>query len=58
MKCEMCGKEFDSSYDFIEDEEAVTALNHFVETERLCGNCGWKLIDEITEFAHNRVSGC
>lgn len=57
MKCKICQKEFDSSYDFIENIEALEALTYFVETESICSKCSYDLLDDITEFANNRVLG-
>ena len=52
MKCVMCEKEFDPSFDFIEDLEACEALSFFMDDlDAICGDCAWTAIDKIHEYA-------
>lgn len=47
MKCKHCKKEYDPSFDFIEDIETYDALICFADINELCSNCCWKLVDEL-----------
>lgn len=48
----MCEKEFDPSFDFIEDLEACEALSFFMDDlDAICGDCAWTAIDKIHEYA-------
>ena len=47
IKCRICGQEFDPSFDFLEDMDALDALMFFVNIDELCIECTENLLNEI-----------
>lgn len=51
MICKKCGREYDSSMEFIEDVELLEAINYFLDIEVICPDCIYKVRDEFEKIA-------
>ena len=52
MICKKCGKEFDSSVDFVEDVEMLEAINHFIDIKNYCPACIYDLESKLSDLAY------
>lgn len=53
-RCVVCDTAFNPSIDFMEDEDSVEALMHFVDgnaLDEMCGDCQWELYESLANVA-------
>ncbi len=50
--CKKCKRQFDPEFEFVEDYELITAMEHFLDIEELCPDCIYQIEDAINDTIH------
>lgn len=53
--CKNCGKEYNPSYDFVEDVELLEGISRYVDIETHCSNCVYAIDEQIQKFVNDKV---
>lgn len=51
--CNHCSREYDPSYDFIEDYETIEALSFFINSDNYCSTCLYSLHEQLKDTVYN-----
>ena len=52
--CILCEKEYDRE-DYVEDVELLEALQRYIDIEKLCPECTYKLDEQISDFIEKKL---
>ena len=49
-KCNKCDREYDPSYEFVEEVELLESVQRYLDVDNYCPDCLYDLDDKLSDF--------
>jgi tRNA(Ser,Leu) C12 N-acetylase TAN1 len=55
-KCKRCKREYDPSFEFVEEVELLETLDRYIELDDYCPDCLYELDDKVGNFIQEKIN--
>ena len=54
--CKRCKREYDPSFEFVEEVELLETLDRYIEIDDYCPDCLYDLDDKVSNFIQEEIN--